>query len=161
VRELAEIRLKPRRSNPYPPARADQIADFESRFGLVLPVDYVRFIQYVNGGYSALRLYPDPASGTEGEVNDFYGLGPREADEAEQRLDSESWDIGNLWGETRIWWERLGGGGIPFARDGGDNQLFLDYRVLRSEPTVSRLIFSTGRVYGIAESFARFIDSLR
>lgn len=105
-----------------------------------------------------MREYEDPSGGV-GEINDFYGLGTREADEACWREDARSWDIGNLWGETRIHRPLVGGQGVPFARDGGNSQLFLDYRT--DPPCVSRLISSTHRTCKITGSFAEFVDMLR
>jgi hypothetical protein len=92
-----------------------------------------------------------------GEVNDFYGLGDRTTDE--QAAAAGIWDIGNLWGETRVLATLLGPLCVPFARDGGDNQLYLDLSY--ASPAVSRFVSATHRKYQLAPSIEEFLSALR
>jgi cell wall assembly regulator SMI1 len=158
MRGLAELQLRPRRSNPFPTPTPEQFTAFETYFGVTLPPDYRAFLSFCNGGSTPLRAYADPNGGV-GEVNDFYGLGTRESDETHRGETTTPWEIGNLWGETRIWRTLIDPRAVPFGRDGGDNQLFLDFR--SQPPAVARYIFSTGNTYKIAESFADFVGLLR
>lgn len=70
------------------------------------------------------------------------------------------WQIGNLWGETRIFRSQLlPGHCVPFARDGGGNRLFLDCS--DDAARVHRLIIATKKTYRIARDFGTFIDMLQ
>jgi hypothetical protein len=148
MRHLAELIVRPRRRNPYPPATAAEIGEFERHFGLKLPETFTTFLQYANGGRVALCVYEDPVGGT-GSISDFYGLGTKRVDD--EAAAKGGWDIGNLYGETRIWRPFLGSLAMPFARDGGNNQLFLDLG--GNSPHVNRFIAATRRSYQIASSF--------
>lgn len=155
MRDLAELQMLPRRRNPFPPASDQQLDEFESHFAVKLPLEFRQFLMNCNGGRTSVCEYVDH-TGLCG-VNDFHGLGTRSADDAQAR--DGSFDVGNLWGETRVHRPHVGERGVPFARDAGSNQLFLDYVV--DPPRVSRLIASTRQSYVIAESFGQFIDMLQ
>ena len=158
MRDLEELGIVPRRKNPYPPATDEQVEAFEAAFGVTLPDDFVAFLKAANGGRPTLSsAYQDPAGGT-GEVDDFHGLGPRAADEAVAAADPDDWDVGDLWGETRVRREYLGRG-VPFGRDGGDNPFFLDFAC--DPPCVSRYAIATRTIHRIAPSFSAFLDLLR
>src|SRR5438270_626624 len=121
MRDLSELGIRPRRRNPYPAASVAQIAEFGRHFGISVPKSYAAFLMFANGGLPTLSVYDDPNGGIGG-VNDFYGLGQKSCDD--QAAAIGKWDIGNLWGETRVLRPLIGEMAIPFARDGGDNQLF-------------------------------------
>src|SRR2546423_582490 len=101
MRPIAELRIKPLRRNPYQPATEANLADFERVFGVKLPIDYAVLLKTLNGGRPYLKQYDDPSGGT-GSINIFYGLGDRTTDAALAAVDASDWDLGNLWGETRI-----------------------------------------------------------
>lgn len=157
MRDLSQLGIKGFGERPFPAITDASVFDFERAFHVSLPRAYVQFLRFANGGSLELCVYDDPVSGGPGGINDFYGLGNREDDERARSLGK--WDYGNLWGEARIFRKFSPQPGIPFARDGGDNQLFLDYseEIIR----VSRLIFATKACYHIAQSFEEFLDLLR
>jgi hypothetical protein len=159
MRKLEDVGLRARWRGQYPLPTDSQIQQFEAEFGLNLPEDYVRFLKYLNGGRRPrLAHYVDPASGGIEGVEEFYGLGSKEADDAARRPNSRLWDAGNLWGETRMLRDVFGIQGVPFAGDGGGNRLFLAYDARPSK--ICRLIIATRRTHDIAHTFAEFVDML-
>jgi len=156
MRDLRELGVAAFGKRPFPVITDAALREFERAFDVSLPASYVQFLHFANGGTLKLQEYDDPETGGIGGINDFYGLGSRDDDER-ARL-SGKWDYGNLWGERRMFRQLCPKAGVPFARDGGDNQLFLDY----SEPDVrvSRLIFETRTPYVIAQSFELFLQML-
>ncbi len=158
MRDLAELHMKPLRSKVFASISDDLVASFEKWANHRLPKDYVAFLRQCNGGYTTFNEYVD-MNGIRQEMNNFYGLGTQEADHATHTLNTHAWDNNNLWGETRIMQTILGNRGIPFARDGGGNWLFLDYDA-GPEPCVSQIICSTRNIVPVALSFGEFIDLL-
>lgn len=157
MRDLMELGLKKYGNRPFPPFSDAQLREFEASFGVKLPADYISFLRFANGGTSRLSVYDDPAM-EWGEINDFYGLGRREGDEAAAK--EGKWETGNLWGETRAFKIHLQQDrAVPFGRDGGGNRLFINFR--QADCGVSRLIVATRKDYRIAASFEEFIDMLR
>jgi hypothetical protein len=159
MRDPGTLGVKPfGKRRPFPQVREESIREFEKAFGVALPKSYLQLLRFANGGSLALCEYDDPVMGGKGGVNDFYGVGSRLEDKVAEA--TGTWDNGNLWGETRMFKRHmLAEGGVPFARDGGDNQLFLDYRE-RAQPFVSRFILSGRLAYRLAGSFDEFIDML-
>jgi len=103
--------------------------------------------------------YDDKVTGGRGGINDFYGLGNRGADA--EAATHDRWEFGNLWGETRVFHAHIAGPiGVPISRDGGGNQLFLDYREDRT-PCVSRSIIASRQFYRVAASFSELLDMLQ
>jgi hypothetical protein len=156
MRALSELGIRPRRRNPYPPATAGEVAEFERCFRLKLPAAYVELLQYSNGGRPTLSVFDDPNGGICG-LESFYGLGPKHLDD--EAAARGTWDLGNLWGEMRCWRNVLGEDGVPFGSDAGDNQLFLD--LSGGAGIVRRFIAATRQTYEVAPAFENFIDKLR
>ena len=156
MRDIDELGPRPYRQNSLGPVREEEIQAFESHYSISLPNSFRKFLYALNGGRVQLRRYPDSVQGY-GEIDDFYGLG-RKAEDDELAL-VNSWDLGNLWGETRRLQQRLGNGLVPFARDAGDNQLFIDFR--SPVPCVHRLIAEMNTTYLVSPSYEEFIDSLQ
>lgn len=158
MRNLSELEIKPRRRSTFGKLDEAQVAAFQNHFRLTLPAEYLALLRYQNGGYPRLRYYADPAGG-DSEVNDFYGLGTFEADAAARAVKPNSWDIGNLWGETRIWRPSIGERAIPIGRDGGNNQVFIDTST--NPAKVYKASASTRKARLVADSLADFFDLLR
>jgi hypothetical protein len=158
MRDLSELEIKPRRRATFGKLDETQVRAFQDHFRLTLPAHYLEFLRFQNGGYPRLRYYADPAGG-DSEVNDFYGLGTSEADAEARAKHPDSWDVGNLWGETRIWRPWIGEVSIPIGRDGGNNQVLLETST--SPAKVSKLSASTRKTRLIADSLAGFLDMLR
>jgi hypothetical protein len=157
MRDVSELGIKEFGSRPFPAVTEVSLREFECAFDVNLPESYVQFLRFANGGTLQMREYENPSTGERGGVNDFYGLGSREDDE--RALSLGKWDFGNLWGEARVFREFSPKPGIPFARDGGGNQLYLDYS--QEIIQVSRLIFESKSSYHVAQSFEQFLDLLR
>ena len=157
MRDLTKLGIGAFGNRPFPSISEEALREFERAFDVSLPVSDIQFLRFANGGTLKVSDYDDPTTGGRGGINDFYGLGSREDDE--RALSLGKWDYGNLWGETRIFSKVSPKLGIPFARDGGDNQLFLAYseEIVR----VSRLIFASRTCYRIAQSFEQFLDLLQ
>ncbi|QOV87743.1 SMI1/KNR4 family protein [Humisphaera borealis] len=156
MRDINELGPRPYRQSSLGPVREEEIQAFESHYSISLPTSFRKFLYALNGGRVRLRRYPDPVEGY-GEINDFYGLGRKAADDEHALVNG--WDIGNLWGEVRRLQQRLGNGVMPFARDAGDNQLFIDFR--SPVPSVHRYVAETNTTYLVSPSYEEFIDSLQ
>jgi hypothetical protein len=137
---------------------AANVRAFEKHFGVRLPDDYVAFLHSCNGGWLDARYFTDPR-GAISEINDLYGLGTPQDDAAAREKDASSWHFGNLWGEMRVYGPALGEGRLPVARDGGDNQLYLNLNT--DPPSVWRYVVATQTHYAIAPSIEAFLDMLR
>jgi len=161
MRDLSALGARPWAGRPFKGFPDAVLRDFESIFAISLPGDYVQFLRFANGGILDVCEYVDPVTNGIGVLNDFYGLGSRGTNEEMSK--TGKWQYGNLWGETRSFnLNLLKGGrtlGVPFARDGGGNKCFLDYR--DSLPCVSRLVVSTLHQYQLAPTFSAFLDLLR
>jgi hypothetical protein len=159
MKDLRSLGIKPfGKQRPFPKVSEEAIREFEKAFNVVLPDSYLKLLRFANGGSLELCEYDDPVTSGIGGINDFYGVGDRKENEKAEAMGK--WEYGNLWGETMAFKKyMLAQGGIPFARDGGDNQLFFDYREL-SPPCISRFILSGRTAYRLAESFDAFVDML-
>ena len=150
MRNLTELGFREWNKRPFPRFTDATLRSFEEHFAIRLPDDYLSFICFANGGTFDICQYDDPVTGGIGEVNDFYGLGSRESNE--KASTNGKWEYGNLWGETQSFNMYLLKGdrttGVPFARDGGGNKLFLDYR--GTNVSVSRLVSATHATYRLA-----------
>ena len=156
MRDLTQLGFRRYGGRPFPPFSDEMLHTFEAAFGVKLPDEYVQFLRFYNGGTLAMSAYDDPAMG-EGEFNDFYGLGNRESDD--KAAAAGKWEYGNLWEETRIFRTYLlSGRGVPFAQDGGSNQLYLDFSDVGAP--INRLIVATKKSYPIATDFGTFVDML-
>jgi hypothetical protein len=152
MRDLAELNLN-EGGEPVsrPPPSAQQIAQFQSEFGITLPRAYLSLLAYSNGGHPELdTLMPDgaPADGYYPAINDFYYLTD----------DRDS--MSGLWREQRHVRPILGNCVLVFARDGGDNQFFLN---LSSTPSPVKVWSHDEHdlVTDLAPSFEVFIDGPR
>jgi hypothetical protein len=157
MRDLTELGIKPYGTRPYPSFTDASLREFEDAYDVQLPPEYLKFLRFANGGALEVSEFTDPSTGQIGGINDFYGLGNRDNDER-AAIDGK-FDHGNLWGGTRIFRTQFKHAGVPLARDGGGNRLFLDYRI--DPACVTRLILATQQVYQIAPSFEQFLALLR
>lgn len=96
MRDINELGPRPYRQSSLGPVREEEIQAFESHYSISLPTSFRKFLYALNGGRVRLRRYPDPVEGY-GEINDFYGLGRKAADDEHALVNG--WDIGNLWGK--------------------------------------------------------------
>jgi len=151
MRDLSELNINERGVPVARPAPADRVIDaFQSRFGLKLPADYIALLRFSNGGHPELDSF-EPI-GRPGAapwaVNRFYHL--------DDGKDSSS----SLWAATEKWQPILGANALPFASDGGGNQLFLDFKA--SPPAVKGCVHDENfRVVDLAPSLEKFIDGLK
>lgn len=148
MRDLTELNLNIGGLAVVNPAPSGQeVLEFEREFDVKLPSDYISLLRYSNGGHPELSLVRIPETGTEWEISWFYHLNG-------DRNDSES-----LWFATSEWMKVLGVGRVPFARDDGGNQFFLD---LRSGSTNVGLCIHDEdfRLVFVATDFAQLIDHL-
>lgn len=157
MRNLAALGFKKYGDLPFPPFANSVLEAFELKFGVKLPSQYISLLRLFNGGRLTASEYDDPVMGL-GAICYFYGLARQGA---EITAESREWELGNLWEETAAFHlHLLNGRGIPFARDGGGNQLFLDFESSESNPPVGRVIVATRKSYRIANSFSEFVNML-
>lgn len=112
-----------------------------------MPVDYISLLLGSNGGHPELDSFvPDgSSSNNRWAIDHFYHL---------DSGDSPS----NLTIATSRWGEILGEGCVPFACDGGGNQIYLD---MNGGGTVVLCIHDESfKRVPVAESFSKFIDKL-
>lgn len=84
------------------------ILDFETEFEISLPLDYVEFLNFSNGGHPELNSFSLSGDGDyRGSIDVFY------------HLDDDFKDCNNLWWVTKSWIKTLGGGVISVGGDGG------------------------------------------
>jgi cell wall assembly regulator SMI1 len=125
------------------------VGDFERQFGVSLPCDYVAFLRQTNGGHP--------------EIDSFVPFGCHNLNRFNvdcfcHLSDCSDSDTLSLWRAARDWRDILGSLCIPFAQDGGGNQIYFD---LARGAEVFLCIHdeSFKRVY-VAESFSSFLDLL-
>ena len=148
--------------NPTVPPDVSEIAAIERELGVALPASFVDFLQIANGGSPEYSIKVPP--GPEGEEMMFCDLFTAGKDR------NGDYGVDTLLGEIRqhrnlynIPVEIL-----PFARDGGDNVVFLDLTVQgggRVVAFVHGLPAWTGgreddRLLEVAESFDDYIANL-
>ena len=127
----------------------EEIADFESHFGISLPEDYVRLLSHANGGHPELDAF-QPVGLSESSlwgVDSFY------------YLDKNQDDVEGLWRATFEWRAATGRNVVPVAHDPGGNQIVLDFD--SDEPAVLLCLHDEDyRMIPVAKSFGEFIDLL-
>ncbi|WP_422527053.1 SMI1/KNR4 family protein [Serratia fonticola] len=120
------------------------ISDIEKTLGFTLPGDYIAMLKQHDGGHPELDTYSLTQDNTFG-VSKFYSIGNPNYETLENAI--------SRWGLV------LGKGMLPIARDGGDNQFYLDL----NEATPSVWIYlhdeNEARVK-LANSLEEFIDGL-
>ena len=130
-----------------PPPSDAALGHFERRFGLSVPDDLVQLLKFSNGGHPELN-----ALDADGEfaVDTIYHLAEEEEDD-----DTESLEFA-----TEQWRPILGIHALPFARDGGGNQFFLD--LAASPPAVKICLHDEEfKVVPLAPSFEDFVARLK
>ena len=132
------------------PAPCDEeIQDFEKKFNIKLPDDYIKLLKYANGGHPQLDsfLVKDQDENNRWSVDKFY------------HLDSNINAIYNLWKMNEEWQKVLGKNAITIAIDGGGNQIFLDIK--SSDHSIMLCIHDENyKIIEVADSFEEFIDRL-
>jgi hypothetical protein len=150
MRDLSELNMnqggKP--VTRLPPSEID-IQQFEAEFDVVLPADYVAFLNHSNGGHPELdSIAPEARSDlpTRG-VDHFYFLN-------DDRVGPHS-----LWRGATVWRSLLGPNYVAFAEDAGGNPFLFD---LSTSPlAVSTCIHDDGlSLLKISSSFGDFVDAL-
>jgi len=127
----------------------NMISEFEDEFGISLPNDYIRFLKESNGGHPELNLFTPVGNSDDNHftIDYFYHL---------TNDDRES--LTSVWRVTRDWQQKLGQGCVPFGRDGGGNQLYLDFS---SNEAIFLCIHDEDfKKIKVAPSFSAFLDLL-
>jgi cell wall assembly regulator SMI1 len=151
-RDLRELRIAFQRADP--PTKAG-IRNFEKKFGVVLPKDYLTFLQFSNGGEPELNAFVPNDSDYELtiEVDAFYYL--NDADEREC--------ASSLWNETLERRHFLGKAAIPIGHTTMSYPIYLSYE---SDPPCVKIMRGWGapnevrRVIHVADSFSELIGML-
>ncbi len=101
--------------NPFGATSAALIAEFEARWGLVLPTDYKNFLLASNGGWPAPNVFEVPGWHGQGSVLDaFYGI--HEGRKTE-RLDRA----------LQVYEDRVPADLIPIGTDAAGNKLCIGW----------------------------------
>lgn len=125
----------------------EEIQNFERKFNIKLPDDYIKLLKYANGGHPQLDSFLIKDENNRWSVDKFY------------YLDSKKDANNNIWKMTEVWQEILGKNAIPIASDGGGNQIFLDIK--NNSHCVKLCIHDEGyKIIEVADSFEGFIDKL-
>ncbi len=130
------------------PTAAD-IKDFEARFRLTLPADYLTFLRFSNGGASQLNTFiPQNSGGKKSyRIDRFYFLS-----------DIDDRDAANsLWEETSNWRGYLEKTAIPIAITTDFDPVYLCYD---TQPPSVKMRRENDRLIDVANSFADFINLL-
>lgn len=118
-----------------------------SRIGGALPASYVDFIRVADGGHPEIGSFLVPGGSPDNffEINWFYSF-------SDQRVE-------NIGAAIDRWGDALGDGALPFGKDGGGNQIYLNLN--DSTPTVWIYLHDeNGARIKLANSFAEFIAGL-
>lgn len=150
MRDLKELNLNEGgKPVPWPRPTAEQVREFEERFGVRLPDEYLSLLRYSNGGHPEKDSFR-PAGATEDVlwgVNRFY------------HLTDDHTDLEGLWRATEEWQSVIGKKLVPVANDAGGNQLVLAFD--RHPPSVKICIHDENfRLLHVADTFGEFIDLL-
>lgn len=153
MRNLAELEIDKPGKRPVtagravrrPPPSLQDIADFESTFGVKLPAEYLEFLKFANGGHPFRGWFSPSGYGGYWDVNLFYHL-----------TSDRNEDLG-LWSETKTWQHYATYPIIPIADDPCGDQIVLAYDTL--VPNV-KLIIEGSLMVDVAPSFEAFIDLL-
>src|SRR5215469_13672208 len=125
MRNLSELNINEggKRVDRLAPSK-EIINAFQDHFAVTLPENYLKLLRHSNGGHPELdSIEPLGRPGaSRWAVDQFY------------HLDNDRASAVSLWTATEQWQRILGKKTIPFARDGGGNQFFLDLKT--SPPSV-------------------------
>lgn len=127
----------------------DIISEFEQYLGAPLPKEYLLLLRHANGGHPELDSFlplDEPGMG-RWAIDHFYCL------------DKDKNSTENLWLVVEKWRPILGSFSLPFARDGGGNQFYLDL-CNHPNPVGVCIHDENFRTIEIAPSFDVFIDGL-
>ena len=150
MRDLAELNINygGRRIERAPPS-PDIIAAFEIEFDVDLPTDYIRLLNYSNGGHPELDSIA-PMGRTDiamRSIDHFFYLN-------EEKEGPES-----LWSVARAWRSTLGEKLVPIATDGGGNPFVID--MTATPPKILVCLHDEDfALVEIARTFVDFIDRL-
>ncbi|MBI5550235.1 MAG: SMI1/KNR4 family protein [Desulfobacterales bacterium] len=149
MRDLNELRINEGGAAVIRPAPSEnQLKEFQDRFKLFLPKEYIELLRYSNGGSPELDCFRIKRSDSNESwgINRFY------------HLDDDKHSHENLWKATEDWQKVLGASIVPIADDGGGNQICLD---MSNNGEVFLCLHDYGfKKIGIAQSFVEFIDLL-
>jgi len=146
MRRLNELNID---SSKLDGPNAHEIDDFENWFGVKLPLDYIGFLRFSNGGSPEVDTFVYRVGEDEGEgaVSTFFSL------------TSDKDDTYGIWYCTGLIESVLGFKCVAIAENGGGDMIFLDMR--DKPPSVKILYRSSGNsTPEIADTFEDFIDSL-
>ena len=126
-----------------------EIKLYEESFSIKLPLDYIKLLNYSNGGHPQLDSFV-PVGHSENNrwaIDTFYYLSESNKD-----------DHNNIWRVTKEWRNYIGIENIPIGRDAGGNQIFIDNS---SNGSVFLCIHDENfKKVEIAKSLNHFIDLL-
>jgi len=150
MRNLSELNINEGgKAVTRPAPTVDTVKAFQSHFGIVLPDEYLKLLQYSNGGHPELDSI-QPVGRPEAQrwsVSWFY------------ELDDDRDSTTSLWYATAAWRSILGRDALPFAEDQLGNQFFLDLSL--SESAVKICIHDDNfSIADLAPSFEAFLDGL-
>jgi len=125
------------------PATDEQLQQFETKHGLVLPAGLRQLLRHSNGGHPELDTIRAVGSGDSFSVSRFH------------HLDGDG--TGSLAYAIRHWSPILGHNLLPFAGDGGGNQFVVDLR----DGAVAICLHDQGfKVVPLSPSFEAFLAQL-
>ncbi|WP_232379382.1 SMI1/KNR4 family protein [Polyangium fumosum] len=145
--------------NPFGATSREAIAQFEARWGVLLPIEYKQFLLSSNGGWPTPNVFEVPGWHGQGSVLDaFYGIHDGRKTE---RLDRA----------LEVYDERIPPDLIPIADDAGGNVVCIGWKGKRrgkiyfwdheDELDENGLFVTDYRnVYLVAKSLQEFLDSL-
>lgn len=150
MRNLAELKINEggrpvTRPSPTPAV----IRELEVRLGVALPESYVGLLRHANGGHPEVDSFVVRVEGRQERwsVNRFY------------HLTEEKQSVGTVWRALEDWACVLGNRALPFANDGGGNQIFMSFD--GDTPSVKLCVHDENfKILKVANSFDAFIDML-
>ena len=150
MRDLRELQIGGDEHFVRPTPTEAAFSSFQSRFGVKLPDDYIRFLRFSNGGYPKLdtiELTNQPGA-CRWTIHHFY------------YLDSDIDSLGCIWRATQEWRPILGKHALPIAEDAFGNLFYLD---LSTTPASVNLCVHDDafEIIELAHSFEAFIDCLK
>jgi hypothetical protein len=151
MRNLAELRLTERAGGPVdrPPPTVEIVSAFEREFNVSLPLDYLEFLKFSNGGYPGLDSLRDPDTG---DLSGWYI-------EVFYHLSDDQTDSNSLWLSMRNCRWMLEGNHIPFGIDGTGNIFILDTSTTPATVLVCDMD-DNRELIKLASSFEDFINRL-
>lgn len=123
-----------------------QLRQLASAVGADLPLGYVAFLRHSDGGHPEIGTFRPEGAAPENkfDVDWFYSLaGPFQH---------------NLMRALKDWGPTLGKGALPIGRDGGGNQIYIDFT--RSASVWLYLHDEDGKRLRIADGFEQFVAML-